>query len=243
MPAKHKKLEEPTAEESVKKTSGLTNPAKKEERSEEFLKRMMDRQQTSTAKVQRGNKIYLPANIAYAMGMQDNMSCRVEREGTAVVVTPLKEAISQVNVFTHGRGLQLLMPKYILTKDGLQIGDYVEWTEEAGKFLFRKVEGAGESRTAVRALSYSAVAITIPLVIVNELKLEKGMCALWTFEEKEGEKRLSLEFRNENPHIGIINKYKNYFRLLMPEGTEEWLGGNEVNLNVVDEKLYITKKV
>jgi hypothetical protein len=171
---------------------------------------------------------------------------RWEQEGESLVWTKLKETAIPTKVQEGITSLLVVIPDDMLFIAGLKLGDYVEWGREGNLLSLRKTEGAGTNPMKIRKISgtASSVAVTIPKAVAEELKVEKGMYGLWTFDENG----LWLKLSKENPRISRIyatsEQYWDDLLMGIPEGFGEHIGkGDLVILEPKDGKLYLTKKM
>ena len=193
--------------------------------------------------------VHLPPKIVSDLHLEGKESCKWEQEGDAWAMTPLKETSIPMSIhLISSSALGLTVPDEMLVAAGLKSGDYVEWKEEEGRLSLRKAEGPGPSTTKVLVVDTKNV-LTIPSVLTMELKIEKGMFGIWTFEEdEEGKRRLWLELAHGNPDItrigigeeGVENQG---LTAKLPQGMEgSFKTGDEAVLEVKDGKLFIRPK-
>ncbi|MEM3556169.1 MAG: hypothetical protein QXF56_05605 [Candidatus Micrarchaeia archaeon] len=239
-PIPHKSTDSRIAYEHMEKLSGFLSKKK-----EEFSQYALDQNTAETTIMIYGSErqIYLPQKIVSAMHLQEGTSCIWEREGNSLVLTPIEETAIPVKISGYNV-LQVVVPQNMLLAGELKRGDYARWSVEDGKLSLRKADWVGPDCTrlyTVGAHSSNSIIGTIPKTIADELKIEKGMYGIWTFD-KTG---LLLEIMKDKPHIVKITQIKRDYDVRFSFKIPKDFAGletGEVLLEVREGKLYITKK-
>lgn len=223
----------------------------------EFFKHAMGaKEELTITKIQgvsgRNRYIRLPKKLVSEMHLK-NWDCgRWEQEGESLVWARLKETTIPAKVqatYTaqarvqphHYFSLIVVIPEEMLVAGGLKLGDYAEWSREGNLLSLRKTEASNPNAMKVQKTGHS-IGVVIPKAVAEELKVEKGMYGVLTFDENG----LWLKLSKENPlitRIYVTSLYEDNLWTIIPEGLGEHIGkGDVVSLKVEGDRLYIRKK-
>lgn len=212
-----------------------------------------------TRKVQNDLKngtvsISLTQKIVSELNLEYKKSCKWERKGDSLVMTPLDTTSIPMRIYFHSTGaLGLVVPEEMLLAGGLKVGDYVRWSEEEGQLILMKTDKAGQYSTKILDFEEKK-GVVIPITMVMKHKIEKGMFGVWTFDEDdEGRPRLWLELNHENPGITRIKESNSkhatkrevysQFAVSLPDNLKEVLEkADEAILEVKEGKLFVRPK-
>jgi antitoxin component of MazEF toxin-antitoxin module len=146
-----------------------------------------------------GVTIFLPPKIISELHLDMGKSCKWEKKGDALVMTPLEGISVQTKIFSVGYTFMVVIPDEMRLAKELKVGDYVRWKEEKGQLSLTKSDETEQDARIIYKFGNS-IATSIPKEIVKNLKIYEGMPAVWTFDRK----KLWLELAHENPNITLV---------------------------------------
>jgi hypothetical protein len=159
-------------------------------------------------------------------------------------MTILEETSLPMRIYFLSTGaLGLTVPEEMLTAAGFKPGDYIRWKgEEDGSLSLTKAEGAGQYVTKILDFGEKN-GIVIPITLVMQHKVEKGMFGIWRF----GKGTLFLELAHEEPDITRISvtedETKKGLSVRLPHSAEGYFrGADEAILEVKEGKLYVRRQ-
>jgi hypothetical protein len=203
-----------------------------------------------TEKISNRWTIYISKKVVYLMGLERNMSCRLQREGNSIVMsvlgyTKIPEKIHS-NIKDEHYSLVVPIPKNMLFIAGLKLGDYTVLRRDGDSFSLREADKDTPGARKIIDIGSENVGISIPRNMLKGEGIEKGRYILFSFgNDENGKLRVWFEVGGKTRDVSKLSQLgqREEFVIGIPESVREGFSrGDELTMEVKEGKLYMRKK-